>query len=55
MNNFNCVFLCTGKGWYRYDGPNGKKPFVDPEVAKIIEVHCRELGIERRTIGSQVH
>ncbi|XP_053374433.1 peroxisomal bifunctional enzyme-like isoform X3 [Mercenaria mercenaria] len=42
----------VGKGWYKYDGPRGK-PVVDPEVTQLIEEHCRSLGLERRTIGSQ--
>ena len=45
--------MIAGKGWYKYDGPRGK-PVVDPEVTQLIEEHCRSLGIERRTIGSQV-
>ena len=48
------VLIFSGKGWYKYEKPGGRTPYVDPEVTRIIEDHCRSLGIERRNIGSQV-
>ncbi|XP_067650215.1 peroxisomal bifunctional enzyme-like [Haliotis asinina] len=43
----------VGKGWYKYDKPNGKVATPDPEVTQIVLDHCKELGIERRKISPQ--
>ena len=52
-----CFVSCSnvsGRGWYKYEKAGGRTPTVDPEVTAIIEEHCQKLGIERRSIGSQV-
>ncbi|GFO42039.1 peroxisomal bifunctional enzyme [Plakobranchus ocellatus] len=43
----------TGKGWYRYEPTNPRKPIPDPDVAKMIQKHCMDMGIERRNIPAQ--
>ena len=55
MRSFVGCLNVSGKGWYKYEKPGGSAPTVDPEVTAIIEEHCQKLGIERRSIGSQVH
>ena len=48
------VFHLAGKGWYRYEKPGAKKPFVDDEVTDLIINYCRKNGLERRKITNQV-
>ncbi|XP_046548946.1 peroxisomal bifunctional enzyme-like [Haliotis rubra] len=43
----------VGKGWYKYDKPNGKVATPDPEVTQIVLDHCKELGIQRHKISPQ--
>jgi len=42
----------TGKGWYDY-APGSRKGTPSPEVAALIETHCRNNGIARRRISKQ--
>uniref|UniRef100_A0A2C9KW95 Peroxisomal bifunctional enzyme n=1 Tax=Biomphalaria glabrata TaxID=6526 RepID=A0A2C9KW95_BIOGL len=43
----------TGRGWYRYDPANPRKPIPDLDVLDIIQTHCQNLGIKRREITAQ--
>lgn len=42
----------TGKGWYKYEKGN-RKPIPDPEVARLIDEHRKELGIIPRKISDE--
>lgn len=53
LHNFGRLGRKTGKGWYRYEKPGGRKAMVDEEVTAIIRAHCKELGLERRNISTQ--
>ena len=44
----------TGKGWYKYEKPYAKEPYVDEEVIDMILDQSAFLGITRRNISSQV-
>jgi hypothetical protein len=46
--------LFVGKGWYKYEKPGGKIATYDEEVTQIIEEHCKQAGIQRRNISTQV-
>jgi len=43
----------NGKGYYRYDEADKRKPIPDPEVEKIIVEASEKLGIKRRAIGQE--
>ena len=43
----------NGKGYYRYDEADRRKPISDPEVEKIIVEASEKLGIKRRTISQE--
>ncbi|KAI8793554.1 peroxisomal bifunctional enzyme, partial [Biomphalaria glabrata] len=43
----------TGRGWYRYDPANPRKPIPDLDVLDIIQTHCQNLAIKRREITAQ--
>lgn len=53
MKKRQCIVL-SGKGWYRYSAPGSKTPYVDDETVDILKKHRQELGIEPRTISTQV-
>jgi len=42
----------TGRGFYRYDGPDRKRR-PDPEVLNLIRAEARELGIAGREVGDR--
>jgi 3-hydroxyacyl-CoA dehydrogenase len=39
----------TGRGFYRYDGPDGERT-PDPEVAELVRAEAGRLGIAQRSI-----
>jgi 3-hydroxyacyl-CoA dehydrogenase len=39
----------TGRGFYRYDGPNGER-VPDPEVHELIRTEAERLGVRQRTV-----
>ncbi len=43
----------NGKGYYRYDEADKRKPIPDPEVEKIIVEASNKLGIKRRQISQE--
>ncbi len=43
----------NGRGYYRYDEADKRKPIPDPEVEKIIADASAKLGIKRRSIGQE--
>ena len=43
----------NGRGYYRYDEADKRKPIPDPEVEKIIVEASEKLGIKRRSIGQE--
>ena len=43
----------NGKGYYRYDEADKRKPIPDPEVERIIVEASEKLGIKRRAIGQE--
>ena len=43
----------NGKGYYRYDEADKRKPIPDPEVEKIIVEASAKAGIKRRAIGQE--
>ncbi len=40
----------TGRGFYRYDSPDGKRT-PDPEVVELIRAEAERLGIEQRAVS----
>ncbi|GFS02156.1 3-hydroxyacyl-CoA dehydrogenase [Elysia marginata] len=40
----------TGKGWYKYDPSNPRKPVPDSDVEDIITRHCARMGLQRQNI-----
>ncbi|RUS86456.1 hypothetical protein EGW08_005771 [Elysia chlorotica] len=43
----------TGKGWYKYDPTNLRKPVPDSDVADVILDHCAKMGLQRCKIPPQ--
>jgi 3-hydroxyacyl-CoA dehydrogenase len=43
----------NGKGYYRYDETDRRKPIPDPDVEKIIVEASEKLGIKRRSISQE--
>ena len=43
----------NGKGYYRYDEADKRKPIPDPDVEKIIVEASEKLGIKRRQISQE--
>ena len=55
MDMYHCVFLWhSGKGFYNYGKPGGRKAEVDPEVTQMIMELSEKAGITRRHIPAQV-
>ncbi|CAH1781961.1 unnamed protein product [Owenia fusiformis] len=43
----------TGMGWYRYEKPGAKEPFIDAEITTLLEDYSKKHNITRRKISPQ--